>query len=110
MGSVHRLPAADHFGQCPKCKKNDGFVNIGRNHWFFCRRHRVKWYGGHDVFPGWRDEPAGLWLRNEELMSFFLEIEPFMPHRFAADELLLADILPKCPEHRLHLAAGSRAE
>jgi hypothetical protein len=89
MGSLHVLTAHNHFGQCPKCKKNDGYVNIGRNHWFFCKKHQVKWYGGHDMFPRWQDEHASLWKQNEEFMSFFLEIDPFMPHRFPSDEALL---------------------
>jgi hypothetical protein len=28
----------DHFGLCPKCKDGGEYVNIERNHYFFCRK------------------------------------------------------------------------
>ena len=64
MGSVIKLPAHNHFGECPKCKKNDGHLNIGRNHWYFCRKHRVKWHVGSDLFPDWHNETEDDWRRN----------------------------------------------
>ena len=26
-------------GSCPKCGKSDGFLNLGKEHWFTCREH-----------------------------------------------------------------------
>ena len=26
------------WGVCPRCLRTDGYVNVGRNHWLFCRR------------------------------------------------------------------------
>ena len=43
-------------GGCPECGREDGFVNDGRNHFFFCRTHRLLWYGGSNLFSSWRDE------------------------------------------------------
>jgi hypothetical protein len=31
-----------HFGLCPHCWGSDGFVNVGRSHWFVCDEHKVK--------------------------------------------------------------------
>jgi hypothetical protein len=46
----------DYFGVCPHCGKNDGFINVGRSHWFFCKEHRVKWCAGANLFSSWRHE------------------------------------------------------
>jgi hypothetical protein len=44
----------DYFGVCPHCGKTDGYINIGRSHWMFCREHRVKWWIGSNIFSSWR--------------------------------------------------------
>ena len=46
----------DHFGVCPTCKSNDGYINIGKGHWFYCREHRVRWFVGSNLISTWRDE------------------------------------------------------
>ena len=44
---ITTLPRVDnHFGGCPTCHKTDGFLNIGRDHWFVCHHHRTKWCVG----------------------------------------------------------------
>ena len=40
----------DYFGVCPKCFRNDGYLNDGPNHWYHCRRHKLKWYVGSNLF------------------------------------------------------------
>ncbi len=90
MATVLELPVKSHFGDCPKCKKNDGHLNIGRSHWFYCKRHRVKWRAGDDIFPNWKHEDETTWKQNEELLNFFLEIEPYVAWNFSSDEEILA--------------------
>lgn len=46
----------DYFGVCPECGKTDGFINVGRGHWFYCREHKTKWLFGENQFDSWRDE------------------------------------------------------
>jgi hypothetical protein len=46
----------DYFGVCPTCGRNDGYINIGRGHWFYCSKHRVKWYFGSNLFSSWREQ------------------------------------------------------
>jgi hypothetical protein len=42
-----------HFGLCPTCHQSDGYLNIGRGHWFRCDTHRVYWFAGSNLFaPG----------------------------------------------------------
>jgi hypothetical protein len=45
-----------HFGVCPKCHSHDGYINIGQGHWFYCREHRVRWFGGANLFDSWKLE------------------------------------------------------
>jgi hypothetical protein len=43
----------DYFGGCPDCGypgTNDGFLNIGRDHWYVCHLHRTKWRVGSNLF------------------------------------------------------------
>jgi hypothetical protein len=46
----------DYFGVCPHCGKNDGYLNVGKGHWFFCKEHRLKWLIGANLFSSWRDQ------------------------------------------------------
>jgi hypothetical protein len=76
MGDVVQLNPHNHFGDCPECRKNDGHINVGRVHWFVCKRHRVKWKAGHDIFPDWKQENLQVWRQNEKLLELFTEVEP----------------------------------
>ena len=86
MGKVLKIQTPNHFGDCPKCKKNDGHLNVGRDHWFHCRKHQVKWYVGNNIFPDWMDETYENWKRNESLLECYLEVEPLQQWQFTVDE------------------------
>ena len=45
-----------YFGVCPQCRRNDGYANVGPSHWFFCKKHRVMWCVGSNLFSSWKDE------------------------------------------------------
>lgn len=45
-----------HFGECPECGRNDGYLNAGKTHRFYCRQDRTAWYVGSNLFSSWRDE------------------------------------------------------
>ncbi len=89
MGTVIKLSVENRFGGCPKCKKHDGRLNIGRNHWFFCKKHRAKWFAGTDVFPDWTSETEEDWKQNEAFLDLFIEVDPFCSWKHASDEELL---------------------
>ena len=38
-----------YFGLCPHCHDNDGFINLGRGHWFLCHEHKVMWFIGSNL-------------------------------------------------------------
>jgi hypothetical protein len=39
-----------YFGGCPECGDNDGYVNIGADHWFLCDTHKTCWPIGSNLF------------------------------------------------------------
>ncbi|MCP4626445.1 MAG: hypothetical protein GY850_23485 [bacterium] len=86
MGNLLTLPVENHFGDCPKCKNNDGHLNVGQEHWFYCKKHRVKWHVGSNIFPDWHEESAENWQQNEELLGFFMEIEPVQTWKYPRDD------------------------
>jgi hypothetical protein len=48
--------ADGYFGLCPHCRNTDGYVNIGRAHWFVCDEHKVMWFAGANLFSSSREE------------------------------------------------------
>ncbi len=68
--------ATNHFGGCPHCDGSDGYLNIGREHWFFCARHKTKWHGGSNLFSGWREESEDTWRRNRFRLAEYVTVAP----------------------------------
>jgi hypothetical protein len=70
-----------YFGVCPTCHKTDGYLNIGREHWFFCKEHEFKWCAGANLFSSWMYETPEEQSREQEKLGFhlFAEVEPFYP-------------------------------
>src|SRR5215216_3188272 len=46
----------NYFGVCPYCGKSDGYLNVGKGHWFYYETHRVKWFVGSNLFDSWKHE------------------------------------------------------
>jgi hypothetical protein len=66
----------DEFGGCPICCKHDGYLNIGRTHWFVCHQHRTCWAYGAGIFSSWSDGTEEEYLRNWERIKHYLEVQP----------------------------------
>lgn len=73
---VIRFPEPGRMGDCPKCKRNDGFLSIRKAHWFICKRHKFKWYAGYDLFPDWKQGTEEVWKRNADILSQYTEVRP----------------------------------
>lgn len=73
--------ADDTFGLCPSCHKTDGHLNVGRNHWFVCHQHHVRWHAGENLFSSWRRETEAIWERSWQRISHYSEIEPVFHDR-----------------------------
>lgn len=74
---IRREP--DRFGGCPTCGGDDGCLNVGRSHWFVCRRHKVRWFVGANLFSSWRHEEEWDWEENARVLEGYEEVEPLMP-------------------------------
>ena len=63
-----------YFGVCPKCRRHDGFLNIGREHWFHCKRHKTKRLAGINLFSGWKSESEETMLANAALLQKYRHV------------------------------------
>jgi len=70
-----------YWGLCPICKKTDGYINIGREHWFLCDKHRTCWHIGSNLFSSWRAETEAEQRHHCEEIGFntFRIVKPFYP-------------------------------
>jgi hypothetical protein len=78
-----------YFGLCPACRRTDGYINVERAHWFFCKAHKNKWYIGSNLFSAWRDETEEEQRRRFDELDFesFEVVEPLYPPSDAAKML-----------------------
>ena len=84
MGDVvelrpQRVTTDEYLGCCPECGKNDGFLNVGRDHWAYCRRHKTRWLVGSNLFSGWRHEDETVWLCNRYRLEECRVVDPICP-------------------------------
>jgi hypothetical protein len=81
MNKEKKMAIDGYWGLCPICKKTDGYLNIGRNHWFMCLEHRTRWCIGSNLFSSWRDETEAEQRRECEKIAFdtFKDVKPFYP-------------------------------
>ena len=66
----------EYIGGCPHCGQNDGYINIGRDHWFSCGRHKTKWLAGSNLLSGWRDKDEATWERNRFKLAEYMVVKP----------------------------------
>jgi hypothetical protein len=72
------IKVENYFGGCPQCGKTDGYANVGKSHWFYCREHRTMWNVGTNLFSSWRDQTEEEQRRiyDEISLGSFTEVEP----------------------------------
>lgn len=68
-----------YFGACPVCEQSDGYMNVGRHHYFVCHTHRKKWCAGSNLLSGWREEPASVHEENAAQLEAYEKVEPIYP-------------------------------
>lgn len=78
-----------HCGVCPLCGKTDGFVNLGKEHWFICRDHETKWFAGVNLFEGWQNQTVAQAQSIEAMLDKYKEITPI---RSLAEEQSLRSV------------------
>ncbi|HUE95105.1 MAG TPA: hypothetical protein VMN39_00510 [Longimicrobiaceae bacterium] len=64
------------MGTLPECYRTDGYINVGKGHWFYCKAHRTKWFIGANLFSSWTHETeAEQRARYDEMgFGFFREV------------------------------------
>jgi hypothetical protein len=70
-----------HFGVCPICHRSDGHVDVGRENWFVCHEHRVKWLVGMNLFSGWMYAPENELIAGAARIEGYREVGPIDPPR-----------------------------
>jgi hypothetical protein len=99
------MTVESYFGGCPQCGKDDGYTNVGRSHWFFCKAHKTKWCIGANLFSSWRDETEDEQRRayDEIGMGEYTEVEPLPctdPELTGAKPLPESDNVVEFPERK----------
>jgi hypothetical protein len=74
----HASDIATYFGACPVCGQGGIVRSIGRDHWFCCEEHKVKWWGGSNLI---RHEPmtAAEVVTTARYLKDFIEVAPYHP-------------------------------
>lgn len=67
--------AKKQWGVCPECGDTDGYLNVGRTHWFVCHEHRIAWNVGEGIFSTWRDETVETNERNAAIIESYRQID-----------------------------------
>ena len=65
-----------HLGECPVCGTNSGYVNVRRAHWVICKRHKLAWCCGNNLFSNWKMEDESIWQRNENMLVDYDYVDP----------------------------------
>ena len=76
----------DHFGDCPRCFEeartfhNDGHLNVRSCHFYICKRHKVGWFVGSNLFSDWKRENEKVWARNLWMLEKYYDpVEAYHP-------------------------------
>ena len=78
------------WGGCPKCHRNDGYVDVecpdGVEQWFTCRRHKIKWSVGVNVFSGIKyfletepEKTQKILIKNQMRLERYQTVKPWYP-------------------------------
>ena len=66
----------ENFGNCPKCNRTHGCRSVGREHWYVCHTHKMKWCIGWNVFTV--EQTTGEFVENLLLLGTYTEVRPVM--------------------------------
>lgn len=74
----------DELGLCPTCRRSDGVLHVGREHYGHCDRHRTCWHIGSNLFTAWREQTETQRQANAMHLARYRRVQPFYFARPAA--------------------------
>ena len=75
----HADDIAGYFGACPVCGRGGRLRHIGRDHWFYCKEHKVKWWGGSNLIRTEEPMTAAEVATTARYLKNFVEVAPYHP-------------------------------
>jgi hypothetical protein len=83
----------EHWGVCPICHRNDGYVNLvndrgtGASHYMVCETHKTCWAFGANLLSSWMDETPEEREASRKKLEQYRRVKPFHGFiDFAADD------------------------
>jgi hypothetical protein len=67
--------------RCPECGEPGVNLNVGRDHWFICFEHRVRWRVGSNLTSQWKDESLAVRNRNRTILKTIFKGYPQINRR-----------------------------
>jgi hypothetical protein len=98
-----------YFGGCPVCGKTNGYLNVSRDHWFYCDEHQTRWCAGSNLFSGWRHESRYIWVKNKARLADYTPVEPLGEGVWPRDPAARAEALARAEERVLAEHEAERA-
>lgn len=76
-----------YFGWCPRCRNQDGYLNVGRGQWSYCDEHKTRWWIGSNLFSSWRLKTEDEQRQRYEAKDFgsYKDVEPVYPPEIRSD-------------------------
>ena len=74
----------NYFGGCPQCGEGS-YVNVHKDHYNICDKHKVYWYIGSNLFSSWQEENEEIWNSNATLLEGFQEVKPIYPKNLSGE-------------------------
>lgn len=71
---IAELREKNYFGACSVCGSSAGYLNIERNHFYICHKHKKRWNVGSNLFSSWHNENEQIWKKNWKKISKYDEI------------------------------------
>ena len=91
IGTGKRDPESyidDYSGGCPKCGRTNGCLNVGRDHWFVCDEHMLRWYVGSNLFSCWHEQTEEGRQQNIETLKGYSVFTGASPRRLRLAQFL----------------------
>ncbi len=68
-----------YFEFCPECQQPTddlAYLNVENRHFSVCRKHKVYWRLGRNLFCSWKYESEEVWRANAEFLAICMEVKP----------------------------------